>query len=193
MKGDKPVTTKPSLAEHLAAVIAGKLRAPTNAQLERDVGASWTRQMTKLRQAGRLVIEIYAKNYRVFVLDGRRSKECPTKGAKPYRIMDKSGKRWLIRAPDGPEVYLTGRSKPRSSYRMFEYVTHRKPAKGDNGIGAERRDPVYEARIESNWITLLQGRRFEDERVKSTGRPVQVRGDVEMRGGGGSSAMCLEA
>lgn len=81
-----------AVENHLLDVAKSGARAPTRFELQRMFGGDVFRAMRFLTAAGRLRIEVYAKNWRVIEIQGHRTARPPFKGApRPYRVIDQHG------------------------------------------------------------------------------------------------------
>lgn len=75
-------------------------RCPTAPELQRLVGSTANTALLRLAATGRVVIEVYGKNWRV-VRIGKLNTALPPGGRKPYRMIDQHGSFW--RGPHGWE------------------------------------------------------------------------------------------
>lgn len=92
----KPTATPQAVLKILREVVEAGERCPTNDELAAELhergfnGLPCRAQPAVLARQGHLKVEIFALNWRVIEIDGKRSQECPhTSRGRPYKIIEK--------------------------------------------------------------------------------------------------------
>lgn len=91
----KRLNATPNLVFEWLKVFADKMeRAPTREEITKHFGHHGNTLAGQLALSGRLVIEVYGKNWRVFRF-GEIHTALPPTSKKPYRVINKDGDRWF--------------------------------------------------------------------------------------------------
>jgi len=85
----RPRPSPEQVYAYLLKIAKAGARAPQHDILERDFGTSAINIVLELAHAGRIRIEVWAKNWRVIEIEGFRTMAPPHihEGAQPYRVI----------------------------------------------------------------------------------------------------------